>query len=65
MVQWFAVHADLSRVGFLADVARDGIADGHSTPGHPETGFAAGAVAEVGEELVEAAHGQGAQDEDG
>jgi hypothetical protein len=57
VVERFAVDEDVGGTGFGGRIANGGAADGDGVFLEVVTGLAAGAVAEVGEELVEAAHG--------
>ncbi len=56
VIERLAVDEDVGGRGFLGDVAGRFAAERDGTGGDPVAGFAAGAVAEAGEELVEAAH---------
>ena len=56
VVERFAVDEDVGGTGFGGRVADGGAADGDGVFFEVVAGLAAGAVAEVGEELVEAAH---------
>lgn len=57
VVERLVVDLDVGGVRFLRDVASGFAADRDGAGGDPVAGFAAGAIAEAGEELVEAAHG--------
>lgn len=57
VVEGLVVDLDVGGVRFLRDVASGFAADRDGAGGNPVAGFAAGAIAEAGEELVEAAHG--------
>ena len=57
MIERLAVDKDIGWVCFGAGVVGDFSFHGDAAGLDPVAGFAAGAVAEVGEELVEAAHG--------
>jgi hypothetical protein len=57
VVERFALDADIGGVGFLGRAVGGLAAHGDGTGVDPIAGFTAGAVTEVGEELVEAAHG--------
>lgn len=59
MIERFAIDADVGGVSFLGNVAGGFVADRDGAGGDPVAGFAAGAVAEAGEKLVEAAHERG------
>ena len=57
VVERLAPDADIGGVGFLAGAVGGLAAHGDGPGVDPIAGFAAGAVAEIGKELVEAAHG--------
>ena len=59
MVERLAVDEDVGSVGLGAGIVGDFSADGNAAGVDPVARFTAGAVAEVGEELIEAAHGLG------
>lgn len=61
MVEGFAVDEDVGGEGFGGRIADGSAADGDGVFFEVVAGLAAGAVAEVGEELVEAAHGSGSE----
>ena len=56
MVERLAIDEDGGGIDLGAGVAGGFAGDRHATVLHPVAGFAAGAVAKVGEELVETAH---------
>jgi hypothetical protein len=58
VVERGAVDLDVGGRGFLRDVAGGFAAEGDGAGGDPVAGFAAGAVAEAGEELIEATHAE-------
>ncbi len=59
VVEGCAVDADVGGVSFLGWAVGGLAAHGDGAGVDPIAGFAAGAVAEIGEELVEATHGGG------
>lgn len=59
VIERLSVHADVRRFGLGAAIIRDLVAHRHPATLDPAAGFPAGAVAEVGEELVEPAHQAG------
>lgn len=59
MVEGFAVDGDRGGVGFLIGAGGGDAVDVDAAFADPGGGFAAGAVAEGGEDLIEAAHGGG------
>ena len=61
MIGWFAVDPYLGRMNFLAEIVRRFAAHRDGAGRDPVARFAAAAIAEAGEELVEAAH----ENEDG
>ena len=56
MIEWFAVDEHISRMSFLGRTLCCFPAYGDGTRVNPIASFATGAVTEVGEKLVEAAH---------
>jgi hypothetical protein len=57
MIEWLGVDADIGRIGLGAEVGRHPALHRDASVPDPVTRLAAAAVAEVGEELVEAAQG--------
>ena len=57
MVERFAIHAHVGRIGLGAEIPRHLALHGHATVRDPGARLAAGAITEVGEKLVEPAHG--------
>ena len=58
MIERFAVDAHVGRRRFLADVSGRLAADGDAPGPEPIARLAAAAIPEVGEKLIEAAHGE-------
>lgn len=58
MIEGLPVDEDVGGMRFGPEVGGDFALHGHASGFHPVACLAAGAVSEVGEELVEAAHGR-------
>lgn len=56
MIRGGAVDLDVSGLGFLPEVVSKHSFDGDAAVGDPSAGFAAAAITEIGEKLIEAAH---------